>query len=98
MPIFTGTVLARSPSTTKTTSIGFGASFDFLSALAVLVPSSAAELAAKAVAEGAFVLPLDVAELVAPEASRFAPGLSLSSVLGKRLVTLAMGTVRTFVR
>src|SRR5258707_9782751 len=80
MPIFTGIILARSPSTTKTTSIGLGASLAFLLALAEV------ELVGVAAAATSLV---------------FAPTLSLPSFLflslGRRVVTLAIGTESTLV-
>src|SRR6266702_37114 len=75
----------------KTTSRGFAASLDFLSPLAVLVSSRLEEFVDET---SEFVLPVVVlVPVLDPLASPF---LSLS--LGKRVVTLAMGTARTFVR
>src|SRR6185369_17321010 len=80
MPIFTGAALTRSPSSRKTTSIGFGVSLDFRSFAdsTTLVPA-------------ALVLE-PITELVGPL------GQLVSVFLGRRVVTLAIGTVRTFVR
>src|SRR6266576_6762545 len=90
MPILTGTTLAWSPSRTNTTSMGLGASLFFLSDLGELVPVSDEWFVplpdGSFVAAGALVLPILPAS----------PFLSLS--LGSRVVTLAMGTVRTLVR
>src|ERR1035438_9216884 len=100
MPIFTGTIFAWSPSSTKTTSICLTASLDFLSDFATLVPSAAGALVATdgasvSAVEGfdsaAAELVPDFGELVAGGSCRAAslvrPFFSFS--LGGRVVTLA---------
>src|SRR5690348_15189264 len=105
MPILTGTILTRSPSKMKTTSIGLGA---FLSNFAVLVPSLvralvlAARLLELVASSLAFVL--IALEFVAGgsfKAASFSVSFFFASAffsLGRRVVTLAIGTVNTFDR
>src|ERR1017187_6179246 len=81
MPIFTGTVLTWSPSSTNTTSTGLFFSSPFLSAFAELVPPLLEELVATAEAMALVGTALVFAAL----ASFFGFGLSV------RVVTLAMG-------
>src|SRR6185503_3150710 len=89
MPRFTGTIFTVSPSTTNTTSTGLGPS-PFLSALAVLVGF-----------DPELLVEDEALALAVPDASAlaswlvFAAGL-LVAPLGNRVVTLAMGTDRTF--
>src|SRR5882757_1670827 len=95
MPIFTGTALTWSPSTTKTTSVGLVASFDldaragFPATLLVFVPATLFVPATALVSDAA-------------EAMAFVPSIFDALVFGAdfigRLVTLASGTVRTLVR
>src|ERR1041384_1534331 len=98
MPILTGICFTLSPSKTKTTSTGLGASFDFLSALGLFVPVAVAAF----VAAGAFVAGGESAALavLAMEAVPLVfDGLFvLPMSLGIRVVTAASGTVRTLVR
>ena len=109
MPIFTGTILAWSPSSTKTTSICLTASLDFLSDLATLVPSAAGALVPAA---SALVLaaagPDFAASALVPAFGELVPGGSASAAsfaspffsfsFGGRVVTLAKGTVSALVR
>src|SRR5438105_2757455 len=100
MPILTGTILARSPSLRKTTSMGLAT---FL--MALFVPAAEGSLATSAVVMVLLLLLVAAAaELLVRDESLFAasfvlsPFLSLSLSLGRRVVTLAMGTVSTLVR
>src|ERR1035437_5766729 len=109
MPIFTGTALTWSPSSTNTTSTCLIASFDFLSDLATLVPSAAGAFVAAARASVWAAAGLDFAarelvpffgELVLGGSARAASvGSAFCSFsFGGRVVTLANGTVSAFVR
>src|SRR5215472_2624659 len=89
MPIFTGTILTWSPSTTKTTSACLGTSFDFLSL-------ASSELPGELVVATEFV----AGALVAPAMEFVLGGSFVAPItgIGSRAVTLAMGTERTLVR
>src|SRR5579862_3214875 len=90
MPIFTGTILALSPSNRKTTSMGFAATLLFLSDLVA---------ATSLVEQQLVLLSLSAGELVAggSAVASLAP-FFLSFSFGMRVVTLAIGTVNTLVR
>src|SRR5688572_16583598 len=90
MPRFTGAILALSASTRNTTSMGFGFS-PFLSARPTLVL-----LVDDVLVEDAIVELVDPDERVLPGCFAFAAGLLVAS-FGNRVVTLAIGTDRTFV-
>src|SRR5437879_768766 len=97
MPILTGIIFTRSLPRTKTTSIGLAPSLDFLSALATLVPAVAGGCG-WVLAANEFVL---AAVALAGGGSSGATPVVLPLLafsFGSRVVTLAMGTVSTFVR
>src|ERR1035437_2234054 len=107
MPIFTGTALTWSPSTTNTTSTCLTASFDFLSDLAMLVPSATGAFVPTASALVWAAAELDAAKALVPTFDELVPdGLAgaasfpaaFSFSLGGRVVTLANGTVSALVR
>src|SRR5262245_38735324 len=88
MPRLTGTIFTWSPSLTKTTSIGFGGSPAFRSVLLVLVP----------LLLDASVTVLEAEVFCASSTTLVFPELSPLPSFGRRVVTLWMGTDKTFVR
>src|ERR1035438_6670581 len=75
MPIFTGAILAWSPSSRNTTSTCLTASFDFLSDLATLVPSAARAFVPTASALVVAIVGLDfAASALVPVFGALVPG------------------------